>query len=189
MHTFSMPGWTIQPKNTATNLPGWSAILGTIAQAAVNTVAGFGGQSQTGSSTTVLPCYQLETQILPIDALTGKLYSLFELGEDWDGFGASPPSANAIKDALNFASNSQYLPSGASVAPSSSGSVGIYWQRGLQYATLEFEGDGTWTLAVDSGVQNPGLFQEFLIGQPFTHALAQRVNRIIQNELPLRRGN
>lgn len=87
------------------------------------------------------------------DAMNSLLRSLIDylsLPHDWDGYDGQPAKPQATLDALGFL---QQLPLGLPLPTpmlAGSGTVGLYWDRGDYYASLEFEGDGTYTYLTDS---------------------------------------
>lgn len=85
-----------------------------------------------------------------LNALRRELLAYQRLPHDWDGYGGHPASPLAMLDALAFlAAMPTDLPIPAPMF-SGSGAVGLYWDRGSHYASLEFEGDGTYTYLLDS---------------------------------------
>jgi hypothetical protein len=114
-----------------------------------------------------------------IDALRGELVHYTRLGQDWDGYGGRPGNPHALLDALRFLS---ILPGDWPVpAPmlAGSGAIGLYWDQGAHYVSLEFEGDGAYTYMTDgpagyggeeamaAGVIAPGL-EHFIRALPRT---------------------
>lgn len=82
-------------------------------------------------------------------ALMRTLVDYHFLPHDWDGYDGQPAKAAALLDALEFL---RQLPGTLPVPSpmlSGSGTIGLYWDRGTFYASLEFEGDGTYTLLTD----------------------------------------
>lgn len=90
------------------------------------------------------------THVDAVHALFRKLISYLSLPHDWDGYDGVPANPRATLDALEFL---QAMPHTLPVpAPmlAGSGEVGLYWDRGERYASIEFEGDGTYTFLTDS---------------------------------------
>ncbi|OIP14927.1 MAG: hypothetical protein AUK51_15440 [Comamonadaceae bacterium CG2_30_59_20] len=84
-----------------------------------------------------------------LNALRREMLQYLELPANWDGYAGLPAHPQAMLDALEFLSR---LPNEVAVpAPmlSGAGMVGLYWDRSSQYASLEFEGDGTYTYLTD----------------------------------------
>jgi hypothetical protein len=84
-----------------------------------------------------------------MNALIRELVSYHSLPSGWDGYNGHPANSRAFYDAMAFL---EQLPS--SLPPPSpmlagSGSIGLYWDRGDYYASLEFEGNGTYTFLTD----------------------------------------
>ena len=75
-----------------------------------------------------------------------ELRSYFELGNNWDGEGAEPPRASAIKDAMRFL---RIIHRHTDKVPTpcvhTHGSVALVWDAssGITWAELEFTGFGT----------------------------------------------
>lgn len=85
-----------------------------------------------------------------MNVLLRELIAYRSLPHDWDGYDGQPASPRATLDALQFL---QQLPSGLPIPTpmlSGSGTVGLYWDHDDYYASLEFEGDGTYTYLTDS---------------------------------------
>lgn len=84
-----------------------------------------------------------------MNALRREMLQYLELPANWDGYAGLPAHPQAMLDALEFLCR---LPGDVAVpAPmlSGAGTVGLYWDRNSQYASLEFEGDGTYTYLTD----------------------------------------
>jgi len=84
-----------------------------------------------------------------MNALIRELVSYHSLPSGWDGYNGHPANSRALYDAMAFL---EQLPS--SLPPPSpmlagSGSIGLYWDYGDYYASLEFEGDDTYTFLTD----------------------------------------
>jgi hypothetical protein len=83
------------------------------------------------------------------EEIIGTIRGWTLLNENWDGEGASAPSAASLKDAVLFVNllNSQSpLPQPMLHA---SGKAGLYWNQGGLYADIEFLGDGRVTYYVE----------------------------------------
>lgn len=97
--------------------------------------------------------FLMATQVARTDARNALLRDLIDyqfLPHDWDGYDGLPANPRATLDALKFLLQ---LPSGLPLPSpmlAGSGVVGLYWDWGDHYASLEFEGDGTYTLLTDS---------------------------------------
>lgn len=86
------------------------------------------------------------------EQMTALLRTLIDyqfLPHDWDGYDGQPAKATALLDALEFLVQLPRTLPVPSPMLSGSGSIGLYWDRGTHYASLEFEGDGTYTLLTD----------------------------------------
>jgi hypothetical protein len=87
----------------------------------------------------------------PLNALRRTLLGYLRLPDDWDGYGGRPARARAIVDAFLFL---DVLPEDLRMpAPmlAGSGVVGLYWDGGAHYASVEFTGDGSYSFLTDSG--------------------------------------
>lgn len=76
------------------------------------------------------------------DKLHARLLSYLALTDDWDGYGAAPPSIDAVLDAVAFLvmrPRDILLPF-PQIA--SDGEVGLYWRTGKVHAEVGFYGDG-----------------------------------------------
>lgn len=85
-----------------------------------------------------------------LNALRRTLVGYLRLPQDWDGYGGRPARPRALVDAFRFLAA---LPVGLPLpAPmlAGSGVIGLYWGAGNNYASIEFEGDGTYTYLTDS---------------------------------------
>lgn len=73
-----------------------------------------------------------------------QLIAYRDLPDDWDGEGATAPSAEAISDALDMlAVTPAWLdPPKPMVLPS--GDVALYWDSGERYAEIGFDGSGSY---------------------------------------------
>lgn len=76
------------------------------------------------------------------DKLHAKLLSYMDLTDDWDGYGAAPPSIDAVLDAVAFLvmRPRDILSPFPQIA--SDGEVGLYWRTGEVHAEVGFYGDG-----------------------------------------------
>jgi hypothetical protein len=86
------------------------------------------------------------------EQMTALLRTLIDyqfLPHDWDGYDGQPAKATALLDALEFLVQLPRTLPVPSPMLSGSGTIGLYWDRGTYYASLEFEGDGTYTLLTD----------------------------------------
>lgn len=91
-----------------------------------------------------------DTRTDAMNGLFSELISYQFLPHDWDGYDGQPAEPQATLDALEFLLHlprSLPLPSAMLAG---SGAVGLYWDRGEHYASLDFEGDGTYTYLTDS---------------------------------------
>lgn len=82
--------------------------------------------------------------------LQRELIQYIGLPLGWDGFDGKHARPQAILDVLAFL---KYFPEDLPIPKpmlSGSGVVGLYWDRGNYYASIEFEGDGTYTYLTDS---------------------------------------
>ncbi|NMG66405.1 hypothetical protein GPA19_15785 [Azoarcus indigens] len=82
-------------------------------------------------------------------ALLRTLIDYQFLPHDWDGYDGQPAKAAALLDALEFLGQLPRTLPVPSPMLSGSGTIGLYWDRGTHYASLEFEGDGTYTSLTD----------------------------------------
>lgn len=82
-------------------------------------------------------------------ALQRTLINYQSLTHDWDSYDGQPAKATALLDALAFLVQLPHTLPVPSPMLSGSGTIGLYWDRGTHYASLEFEGDGTYTLLTD----------------------------------------
>ena len=76
------------------------------------------------------------------DKLHARLLSYLDLTDDWDGYGAAPPSIDAVLDAVDFLvmrPRDVPLPF-PQIAPD--GEVGLYWRTGEVHAEVGFCGHG-----------------------------------------------
>lgn len=71
------------------------------------------------------------------------------LPHDWDGYDGHPAKPSAMLDVLEFLVQLPGTLPIPSPMLSGSGTIGLYWDRGMHYASLEFEGDGTYTSLTD----------------------------------------
>ncbi len=86
------------------------------------------------------------------EQMTALLRTLIDyqfLPHDWDGYGGQPAKAAALLDTLEFLLQLPHTLPVPSPMLSGSGTIGLYWDRGTHYASLEFEGDGTYTSLTD----------------------------------------
>lgn len=90
-----------------------------------------------------------ETPAQATSALVRTLLDYAHLPNDWDGYGGLPAHPHALMDAVQFVQNMPAdLPLPAPML-AGSGAVGLYWDRGTHYASIEFEGDNTYTYLTD----------------------------------------
>ncbi|MDP2869534.1 hypothetical protein [Methyloversatilis sp.] len=82
-------------------------------------------------------------------ALRRTLIEYKFLTHDWDGYDGQPAKATALLDVLEFLVQLPHTLPVPSPMLSGSGAIGLYWDRGTHYASLEFEGDGTYTSLTD----------------------------------------
>lgn len=82
-------------------------------------------------------------------ALQRTLIDYKFLTHDWDGYDGQPAKATALRDVLEFLVQLPHTLPVPSPMLSGSGAIGLYWDRGTHYASLEFEGDGTYTWLTD----------------------------------------
>lgn len=82
-------------------------------------------------------------------ALRRTLIGYKFLTHDWDGYDGQPAKATALLDVLEFLVQLPHTLPVPSPMLSGSGAIGLYWDRGTHYASLEFEGDGTYTWLTD----------------------------------------
>lgn len=76
--------------------------------------------------------------------LYSELERLKNLKQDWDSYGANPPSADVIekiKNALCLLESNNVLPT--RLDPSADGGIGIVFRNGEKYGHIEFTNDGT----------------------------------------------
>jgi hypothetical protein len=72
-----------------------------------------------------------------------EICSYLGLSDDWDGYGADRPTADAIFAAIEGLAIAQRMKLPApEVMVGSSGDVALYWRRGDQYAELGFDQSG-----------------------------------------------
>jgi len=84
-----------------------------------------------------------------MNALIETLFSYRTLSMDWDGYGGLPVNLRSLSDALSFI---RTLPDNALIPSpmmSGSGLIGLYWSVMDSYTSLEFEGNGMYTLLMD----------------------------------------
>ena len=81
----------------------------------------------------------------PSDTVEGKITSYLSLKQDWDGYGAGPPTTQAVVDALLWLGRlpADFLPPKPML--SGSGELGLYWDRNGFYCDIGFLGDGTFS--------------------------------------------
>lgn len=82
-------------------------------------------------------------------ALRRTLIDYQFLPHDWDGYDGQPAKATALLNVLEFLMQLPQTVPVPSPMLSGSGAIGLYWDRGTHYASLEFEGDGTYTSLID----------------------------------------
>lgn len=70
---------------------------------------------------------------------------------NWDGYGARTISDAAISDALRFIQNLPRDVQPPKAMAGSDGSVGLYWEAGAVYVSIDFDGDGTYCYIADIG--------------------------------------
>ena len=76
------------------------------------------------------------------DRLHATLLSYLDLPHDWDGYGAVPPSTDAVLDAVAFlVMRPRDIPLPFPQI-ASDGEVGVYWRTGEVHAEIGFCGDG-----------------------------------------------
>ena len=76
------------------------------------------------------------------DKLHGRLLSYLDLTDDWDGYGAAPPSIDAVLDAIDFLVTRPRDVPLPFPQIASDGEVGLYWRAGKVHAEVGFYGDG-----------------------------------------------
>ena len=76
------------------------------------------------------------------DKLHARLLSYLDLTNDWDGYGAVPPSIDAVLDAVDFLVMRPRDVPLPFPQIASDGEVGLYWRTGEVHAEVGFYGDG-----------------------------------------------
>ena len=76
------------------------------------------------------------------DKLHGRLLSYLELTDDWDGYGAAPPSIDAVLGAVDFLVMRPRDVPLPFPQVASDGEVGLYWHTEEVHAEVGFYGDG-----------------------------------------------
>ena len=76
------------------------------------------------------------------DKLHARLLSYLDLTDDWDGYGAVPPSIDAVLDAVDFLVMRPRDVPLPFPQIASDGEVGLYWRTGEVHAEVGFYGDG-----------------------------------------------
>lgn len=126
-----------------------SSILRPILSAELDSIS---DQSASGFSQDVEAAIST-TALTSADVLVGRLLSLGELEEDWDGNGASKPAAASIKAAKSFArslSPESIIPKATLLAD---GNAVLYVSNHGLYAELEFPGDETYSYYIRRGTE------------------------------------
>lgn len=155
---FDSVGWALRPAP----LPGsWSAFLSTAADRVFD-LRGPAAEHHVVSTrvperSDFVPQGPSEVQASPLSdarvqerlALIRALLEYCRLQEDWDGYGGLPAHPRALLNALTFLQNWRADLPLPSPMLAGSGAVGLYWDRGTHYASLEFEGDNTYTYLTD----------------------------------------
>jgi hypothetical protein len=98
-------------------------------------------------------CSMSESSHGQLETLIKTLYSYVQLPQDWDGYGGLPASLQAVQDAEHFLVK---LPEGVPLPRpmlAGSGTVGLYWDGGDLYISLDFEGDNRYTYLIDQNDQ------------------------------------
>jgi hypothetical protein len=100
------------------------------------------------SETTVNLIPNNAASIAPIDLVRSELIMYGSMEEGWDGPETKLPVSSHIDDAIFFLN---HLPAGIPLPTpmlSSSGEVGLYWNRENAFSDIVFEGDGRFSLFV-----------------------------------------
>lgn len=85
-----------------------------------------------------------------MSALETELISYSSLSHGWDGYDGQPANSRATLDALAYL---KALPADLPCPKAmlaGSGVVGLYWDYGDRYASIDFEGDGSYTYLIDT---------------------------------------
>lgn len=96
-----------------------------------------------------------------LKSLQATLAQTANFEDGWDGYEASRPGADAIRqggDALTVAWSANALPS--AVVPSNEGGIALCWDDDSRHAYIEFVNDGTAIAAMYRGMEEP-LISEF----------------------------
>jgi len=83
-----------------------------------------------------------EARPLALQKIQSKISSFSKFDQGWDGFDGVPANRQGVDDASAFL---MQLPHSAAIPTpmlSSSGEIGLYWERGSKYAEVGFAGDG-----------------------------------------------
>lgn len=111
----------------------------------------------TPASTQSISLLGSKPQFFSVPDLSGfesLFLGLSDLGrwkENWDGYGASRISANAIRDARRFLNQLPRECMPPKLMGSPDGAVGLFWEEGDLYISLEFAGDETYSFIADRG--------------------------------------
>ncbi|NYH13410.1 hypothetical protein [Paraburkholderia bryophila] len=121
-------------------------------------------------NTDVEPAFQ--NAAAPIDRLTlakTEISGYANLQEDWDGYGASAPHSDHVRDSIAFLDR---LPGGIAIPTpmiGTSGQIGLYWDMPALYADIAFEGAG----ALSIFVKNKETAEEKFASVDDLHTLSQ----------------
>lgn len=88
--------------------------------------------------------------------LINELMTYAHLPDNWDGYGAAPISRESIMDVFCFL---EKFPSELTLPKSMAGSdgkVGLFWEKGDAYCSLDFDGDGKYIFIADTNESETG---------------------------------
>lgn len=137
---------------TATPVRGWSSqdnVLRKVSTALLGLVGTPANAAPLTSAHELVITAGQNVRAEQMTALRRTLIDYQFLPHDWDGYDGQPAKAAALLDALEFLLQLPRALPVPSPMLSGSGSIGLYWDRGTHYASLEFEGDGTYTMLTD----------------------------------------
>jgi len=141
-------------RRTATPERGWfaqdNALLKVLSTALVPFLGIASADANNSLAREVIPVTTQDAHAEALGRLLHELLTYRSLPYDWDSYDGQPANEHAMLDALKFLT---HLPPGLQIpAPmlAGTGTVGLYWDRGNHYASLEFEGDGTYSFLTDS---------------------------------------
>lgn len=110
----------------------------------------------------------------PKQVLMLTIAGYLNLPDDWDGYGGKAASLDAVTDALSFL---EHFPTTFPLPKpmmAGSGVIGLYWERDDRYASIDFDGSGSYCYIADSANEENGE-DAVAIDSPLPQALVELI--------------